>query len=217
MRAALYFTVITVLVFTSLTFFAGCSDSTPEAPVPPDSSVASPDLPTSTESPSQLPLEPIERWNPDGVLGDDEYLQEMQFGDFEIRWMTSEKTAYFGLRVKTNGWVAIGFSPSSRMKDADMVIGTVRGDNAGVSDQFSTGTFGPHLPDVELGGTIDIREFAGREQGDYTTIEFSRALDTGDKYDNVITRGTMKIILAYGSTDDTTQQHSVRRSEEITI
>ena len=77
-------------------------------------------------------------------------------------------------------------------------------------DMFSTGDFGPHPPDVELGGEDDILLFGGEEEGGYTVIEVKRALDTGDKYDIPIVKGINKIIWAYGLDDTISMKHTVR-------
>ena len=82
---------------------------------------------------------------------------------------------------------------------------------------FSTGDFGPHPPDTELGGTYDILDFGGGEEGGYTSIEFKRALNTGDKYDNALSRGVNKIIWSYGSEDDLKSKHINRGYGELTI
>ena len=103
------------------------------------------------------------------------------------------------------------------MKDADMIFGFVKDDIPVISDQFSTGNYGPHVPDTELGGTGDIIEFGGKEGDGYTTIEFKRALETIDSYDNELSKGINKIIWAYSSSDDLKQKHTSRGFGEINI
>jgi len=163
------------------------------------------------------PEEALADWNADGILGANEYLGEAQYGNYEIRWRTDEEFIYIGIRAKTNGWVSVGFEPSSRMANADMVVGFVQDGTASVSDQFSSGDFGPHPPDTDLGGTDDILEFDGMEDGGYTTIEFKRALDTGDEYDHQFAVGTNQIIWAYGSDDSISTKHSSRGYGEIDL
>jgi hypothetical protein len=82
---------------------------------------------------------------------------------------------------------------------------------------FCTDDFGSHPPDTELGGTFDITSFGGKEADGYTTIEFKRALDTGDRYDNRLSIGGNKIIWSYGPADGLTQKHISRGYGEITI
>lgn len=215
MKYAVVSVIITVLVMAIPAVTGGCGESTDETDLPtePATTTSESGLPTATDSPEQ----PIETWKADGVLGDNEYLNEMAYGDYEVRWTADESNIYFGIKAKTEGWLSIGLNPSSRMKDADMIFGAVSNGQTSVSDQFSTGTFGPHSPDTELGGSDDVLESGGREDGGFTIIEFSRALNTGDSYDNILTKGTTKIIWAYGSSDDFDRQHTSRGSGEITL
>jgi len=171
------------------------------------------DLPPATAEPKEEEVE----WAADGVLGDMEYLGEMSYGNYEIRWLSDDQHIYIGIKAKTTGWVAIGFEPTSGMKDADIVFGFVQGGRTVTSDEFSTGTYGPHSPDTELGGTDDILEFGGKEEGGFTIIEFKRALDTSDQYDKALAEGAIKIIWAYGSDDEITTKHAVRGDGEISI
>lgn len=171
------------------------------------------DLPPATAEPEKEEV----KWAGDGVLGDIEYLGEMSYGNYEIRWINDDQYIYIGIKAKTTGWVAIGFEPTSGMKDADMVFGFVQGGKTVISDQFSTGTYGPHSPDTELGGTDDILESGGKEEGGFTIIEFKRTLDTGDQYDKALAEGAIKIIWAYGPDDEITKKHAVRGDGEISI
>ena len=86
-------------------------------------------------------------------------------------------------------------------------------------DLFSIGLTGPHPEDTTLGGTDDILEFGGREDGDYTVIEFKRKLETGDEYDKVLNGGnTIKIIWAIADVDELKIQHNIARGGgEITL
>jgi hypothetical protein len=103
------------------------------------------------------------------------------------------------------------------MKNADMLFGFVKDGKAEMYDLFSTGTFGPHPTDIELGGTNDILEFAGTEADGSTILELKRALKTPDKYDLEIQKGTNKIIWSYGDSDSLNVKHRVRGYGEIVI
>jgi hypothetical protein len=175
---------------------------TPEPPLPP--------------APEPQP-EPERQWLADGVIGTDEYLGEMSYGNYEIYWDSDDQYVYIGLRARTDGFVAVGIQPGSRMKDADMIFGFVSNGEATVFDMFSTGDFGPHPPDTELGGTDDILDFGGSEEDGFTTIEFQRALDTGDEYDLPLSKGTHQIIWSYGQNDSVSMKHSTRGYGEIQL
>jgi hypothetical protein len=162
-------------------------------------------------------MRPTATWTADGVISSGEYTNTKTYDDFRLNWKIDEKYIYIGLNVKTSGWVALGIQPGSGMKNADMVLGFVSNDKATCYDQFSTGDFGPHPPDTELGGTDDILEFGGKEIVGYTIIEFKRALDTGDRYDHPLLKGVNKIIWAYGSDDQTGVKHSSRGYGELDL
>jgi uncharacterized membrane protein YozB (DUF420 family) len=155
----------------------------------------------------------------DGVIDDSEYEYgvELSGGDFNIYWQINGTNIIIGLKAKTDGWVSLGIEPTTIMKDADMIFGWVDSDgNAGMLDCFSTGRTGPHPPDEELGGSFDIDNFSGTENGGWTEIEFSRALSTGDKYDKDIkAEGKVRIIWAYGSSDGYTVKHIERGGVNI--
>jgi len=192
-----------------LLFILGAACSQPQVPSEPPP--ASPQTPPGSSAP-----QPTE-WSADGIITDGEYTKVNTYGDYEISWASDEEYIYVGLKVKTTGWVAVGIQPGSLMKNADMVLGSVEDGEAAVYDHFSTGNFGPHLPDTELGGTDDILEFGGEEAAAYTTIEFKRALNTGDKYDHPLLKGVNKIIWSYGSDDKSTIKHVNRGYGELDL
>jgi hypothetical protein len=144
-------------------------------------------------------VEEPEGWTPDGVIGDGEYFGSAVLygpesrgysgGDIEVFWTTDDEHLYMALRGETTGWISIGFDPLEWMKDADVIMGSVDGNEVVVEDQYSTEIYGPHLPDEDLGGTDDILEFGGLEKDGQTVIEFKRRLDTGDEFDKVISPG----------------------------
>jgi hypothetical protein len=120
------------------------------------------------------------------------------------------------LKGETSGWISIGFEPTQWMKDSDIIMGAVDGNNVIVLDKYSTNNYGPHVPDVELGGTDDILDFGGREDNGYTTIEFKRKMDTGDQYDKAFTVGQrVSIIWSTADTDSIEVKHNVARGEAI--
>jgi hypothetical protein len=121
------------------------------------------------------------------------------------------------MKAKTPGFVAVGIQPGTTMLDADIILGYVLNGQAQVFDMYSTGAFGPHPQDTELGGTDDVLSPAGTEDGQYTVIEFKRALYTGDKYDNALVKGANKIIWAYGPNKDKNLKHTARGYGQIEV
>jgi hypothetical protein len=157
----------------------------------------------------------------DGVVAEGEYAGSLSQagGDFVLYWSVAGDTAYFAIQARTEGWVCLGIEPTQAMADADMVFGWVDADGkAGVLDCYSTGIFGPHPPDEDLGGRQNILSFAGKEQGGVTTFEFSRALQTGDAFDKPLpAKGKVKIIWAASGFDDYMNPHNRRGSGTIAL
>ena len=185
-------------------FSASCGNGDSDV-TPPSAATPSPTPPLTTE------------WAPDGTIRAREYSDAETYGNYELYWRSDEQYIFVGIKAKTDGWVAIGVQPGNRMRNADMVFGFVKDGKTTVLDLFSTGDFGPHPPDTELGGTNDIIEFGGKEEGGHTTIEFSRALATGDEYDNPLPSGANKIIWSYGSSDEFDRRHFERGYGELDL
>ncbi len=153
-------------------------------------------------------------WVADGSIGENEYDDSVAFsnGKMAVYWKTDPDTLYMALRGEATGWVAIGFEPTTAMKDADMLFGYVEDGNVVIFDMNSTGTFGPHPPDIDLGGTTDILAYGGSESDGVTIIEFSRLMNTGDTYDRTLTHGqTVKFIWGLANADSATFKHNIAR------
>jgi hypothetical protein len=152
----------------------------------------------------------------DGDIADGEYTNRLSFdaGSYVLYWSLEQDTAFFGIQARTGGWVALGVDPREVMAEADMVFGSVDADGrVEALDCYSTGLFGPHPPDDELGGEQNILSFAGKQEGGFTTFEFSRPLTSGDPYDKPLSADKqIDIIWAYGNSDDVQQQHIRRGS-----
>ena len=148
----------------------------------------------------------------DGRIEEGEYPFSVSWKDqgYGLFWRLEGDLAVFALRAETEGWLALGFDPETAMESADMIIGWVD-DNGEVTvlDCFATGPYGPHSPDTELGGSSDIIASAGEERAGLTTIEFSRKLAAQDRFDKDIpTTGVLKIVWAFGTTDDFQEIHA---------
>ncbi len=146
----------------------------------------------------------------DGKISDGEYKfnVELDGDEYILHWRINDNIIKIALEAETTGWVAIGFEPTSKMKDADMVFGWV--DSRGepfILDAYSQGEFGPHPPD----GNDDILTYGGSEKNGKTIIEFERYLTTDDFEDkNIPKDGEFNIIWAVGGDDDFTSSHTNR-------
>lgn len=144
-----------------------------------------------------------ETWQPDGVIGRREYQinRALAEGNYEISYRADGSHIYIGLKVKTAGWVSVGISAGEGMDQADFAFGYISEGKVTFRDSFGVNRM-RHVPDTELGGTDDIVEFGGREEGGYTVIEFKRPLFSADKYDISLTEGLHRVMWAYGLNDN---------------
>jgi len=157
----------------------------------------------------------------DGVITNQEYSSKKTFqdGSYELMWRINNEVITFAMKAKTIGWVSIGIDPEVKMKNADIYLGWVTKEgNTELFDTFCTVEVGPHPPDTDQGGKDDIIAFAGKEDGNYTTIEFSRKLNTGDEKDKIIPiSGKLTITVAYGAVDEFKPRHIFRTTDTITM
>lgn len=114
------------------------------------------------------------------------------------------------------GWVAVGFNPSNKMKDADMLIGYVKDGVAHARDDFGTGT-GSHAADEKVGGKNSIISFNGTEKDKHTSMTFVVPVDSGDPKDSKLTPGKHVVILAASNSDSFTGFHSKVAKLEIEL
>jgi len=140
-----------------------------------------------------------------------------------LQWKTDTRPLTPRLMVKvsapTTGWVAVGFDPTNRMQNANLIIGYVTDGSVFIRDDFGTGP-NTHQADVDLGGRDDVSNKMGTEQGGTTEISFSISVASGDAYDRVLTPGeTYPVLLAYGQdgADDYTTVHQVRTLVNIQL
>jgi hypothetical protein len=157
----------------------------------------------------------------DGTIAEGEYANQVSLseGNFLLYWEVSGDSVYFGIKAPTEGWVSLGIEPTQAMAEADMIFGWVEpGEAAGALDCYSTGMFGPHPPDEELGGEQNILSFAAEQTDGLTSFEFARLLDTGDAYDKALpVQGEVKIIWASSNSDNYLDPHTRRGSAVISL
>ena len=198
-RARRVSVILTLLLLVGLA--AGCGGTKPEP--------AKTSPPAAQGQAAVLSAQPGE-WKPDGVIADKEYAKMQQMGEIEVYSRIDGDKVRMALKAKTNGYLAIGFGPSQRMQDADIILGFVKDGKATVADMFSTGPTGPHPPDDQQGGKIDVTVFGGSNKDGITIIEFERKLDTGDAKDKVIKAGDNKIIWAISEETAFSGKHAKR-------
>lgn len=129
-----------------------------------------------------------------------------------IQWKIEGENLQVRIAGATEGWIAVGFDPSSRMKDANIIIGYVEDGEVFLQDEYGTGGTA-HSSDAELGGNDDIEDAQGGEENGQTWLSFSIPLDSGDRYDRALEPGkSVKAILATGRNDDLGKYHGMKRA-----
>ena len=139
---------------------------------------------------------------------------------FDFQWKVDGKNLNVQLAAPTTGWLAIGFDPTNKMADANILIGYVTDGSVFLRDDFGAGQV-KHSPDTKLGGEEHFSDLEGNETGGITRIRFTIPLDSGDAFDKVLEQGrTYKVIYSYGPNgkDDFGSYHTQNRgSFEITL
>jgi hypothetical protein len=97
-------------------------------------------------------------------------------------------TAEVTVSAPVTGWVAVGFDPSNRMKDANFLIGYVKNGVAAARDDFGVGATS-HAEDEKIGGKNNIISFSGTESDGTTTMTFIIPRDSGDSKDHPLSPG----------------------------
>jgi hypothetical protein len=159
--------------------------------------------------------------NLDGKIGKNEYASSQVLADgvFTLYWQVEGDRIYIAIEALSSGWVAIGLDPGIGMSNADMILGLVAADGKTTAiDAWSTGMFGPHPADTDQGGANSILASAGSRDGDKVVFEFSRLLDTKDKFDKVISLNKpMKVLWATGPSLSSTAKHDKKGSAMVSF
>jgi hypothetical protein len=206
--------LVLIIIVCWLLLSAGCTGQEQPTPTvtsgPTAAPTAAPDMTAATGTVAA-----------DGIIGQDEYKHSLSppGSGFTVHWKNDDEILYMALTGEVTGWVAIGFEPTTGMKDADMILGLVSNGAVSVEDMYSTGNFGPHPPDTELGGAYDILSAGGSESDGTTVIEFSRRMETGDEYDSAFTPGqTVRFIWGLANSDTPSFRHNAGRgTSELTL
>jgi hypothetical protein len=131
-----------------------------------------------------------------------DYQHKFEAKNMTVSWSIDKDLIHVELTAKTTGWVAIGFDPEKAMQGADIIIGAVKKGKVRIEDHYGDRKRG-HSKDEKLGGKTNVLNPAGEEVDGVTTISFSLALDSSEKWDKPIhPEGTSRIMIAYGSGQD---------------
>lgn len=146
-----------------------------------------------------------------------DYAHEITAKKMTFAWTINGANVDIKISAKTTGWVAVGFNPTKKMKDANIIIGYVKDGKVVISDEFGSKMTG-HSGDGTGGGQDNISNRAGTEESGVTTLSFTIPLNSGDPKDGVIVaNGDTKILLAYGNRDSFRPRHTFRTSRVINL
>lgn len=135
-------------------------------------------------------------------------------GMVTLRWGFSEveQNITFQLSVNTTGWVGFGLSPNGDMRGADIVIGGVGPNGTYFTDRHGVEQSLPPVDQEQSYTLLSLTE----EEG-LTSMTFCRSIPTCDKDDFPITQRPIKLIYAYGSTDDIRYHATCRGTKEVNL
>lgn len=152
------------------------------------------------------------------TAGAADYQHSLQVQKMTFDWSVNGDQLAVRLAAPTTGWVAVGFNPTKKMKDADIIIGYVKKGKVKILDEFGTAAT-QHKSDSKTGGTNNVTVVGGTEEGKTTTIEFSIPLNSGDAKDTVIDpNADTTIILGYGPERDSFKvKHKFRTTITVNL
>jgi hypothetical protein len=150
---------------------------------------------------------------------DEEGFKQASAGGVTLNWKVEGSNLRVKVSASTTGWVAVGFDPTNRMQNANIIIGYVVGSDAFIRDDYGSAPTA-HQADTNGGGTDDVTAKGGSEVGGVTEITFTIPLDSGDARDRALTEGnTYTVIFGRGpdGADNFSVQHGARATASITI
>ena len=146
------------------------------------------------------------------------YDHEVKAKKMSFAWKIEGDTLHGKMTAKTKGWVAVGFNPSKKMKDANFIIGYVKDGKPSIKDHFGDKATG-HSEDTKKGGTEDVTLVGGSEEKGTTTIEFTIPMNSADKLDGTLAKdGDTVLLLGYGPDRDSFKaRHKFRTSMTVNL
>ena len=151
-------------------------------------------------------------------FGQDAY-SEITAQNIVLKWRVDGANLNIIISAPTTGWISVGFDPTNRMKDSNIIIGYVKNGQAVLRDDYGHAPVG-HKSDESSRGTDNISNAEGSEQNNVTELRFTIPLNSGDRYDRVLVPGrTYKVNLAHGKKgqDNFNAYHAARTQVEITL
>ncbi len=149
-------------------------------------------------------------WVSDGIISENEYSTLQQIGELQVFTRLEGEYACLAMRAQNTGYIALGIGPEIGMMGADIIMCGLNGEQAVLTDAYSTGPHGPHPADLAQGGTADIISASGGLKDGWLTCELKRKLITGDSRDKNLVPGDNLVIWSTGSSADIAVRHKTR-------
>ncbi|MFN3659689.1 MAG: DOMON domain-containing protein [Brevinematales bacterium] len=136
------------------------------------------------------------------------FADAIEVNEIRLAYEVVSNEVIFTIEAPTTGWVAVGWGATTRMKDADFLIGYVTNGNHGVVEDHFGVSVTSHRRDTELGGGDNFRLIEAFENNGKTRLVIARVLNTKDTYDVPLEmEKPIDVILAYGKIDNTKSKH----------
>ncbi|XP_044024444.1 DBH-like monooxygenase protein 2 homolog isoform X2 [Siniperca chuatsi] len=118
----------------------------------------------------------------------------------------------FKLVVNTTGWVGFGFSPNGEMTGSDIIMGGLGPSGSYFKDYHATENSMPLVDKQQSYTLLSLNEGEGQ-----TIVTFERSIQSCDDQDFHITAQPIKLIYAYGPTDEITYHGARRGTKEVNL
>ncbi|XP_041814122.1 DBH-like monooxygenase protein 2 homolog isoform X2 [Chelmon rostratus] len=141
-----------------------------------------------------------------------EYLDQNHLVCLKWGFDNLEGNITFKLIVNTTGWVGFGFSPNGGMAGSDIVMGGLGTGGTYFADYHATGNSMPLMDQQQSYTLLSLNESDGQ-----TIITFQRTIQSCDDQDVHITAQPIKLIYAYGPTDDIAYHQARRGTKEVNL
>ncbi|XP_076612797.1 DBH-like monooxygenase protein 2 homolog [Chaetodon auriga] len=141
-----------------------------------------------------------------------EYLDQNHLVCLKWGFDKLEGNITFELIVNTTGWVGFGFSPNGGMKGSDIIMGGLGPAGTYFADYYATGNSMPLVDNQQSYTLLSLNESDGQ-----TIVTFQRTIQSCDDQDVHITAQPIKLIYAYGPTDDISYHQARRGTKEVNL
>lgn len=150
------------------------------------------------------------------VAGD--YAHKVTIADMSFEWTVDGGEIHIQLTAKTKGWLGIGFSPESRMRGANFILGYVKQGEVSIQDAYGIREI-QHIKDEANDGETNISDVSGFENGNRTTISFTIPMDSGDSNDKPMVPGQKTtVLLGFGpDRDNFYSRHTFRTRIQVNL